>query len=138
MKKTFLLGIGAQKAGTTWLYQYLSEHPNCDFTLGKEYHALNWFYAPATAISLQHTIPKIEALETYLDVLRDLEKNSLGPTEMIIAGNLKKLIAFFRNCLAFRETQQLYLDHFAETATQDPERFVVGDITPAYTNRPRF
>ncbi|KAA6187849.1 glycosyltransferase [Thiohalocapsa marina] len=32
------LGIGAQKAGTTWLYQHLSRHPQIAFPAGKEVH----------------------------------------------------------------------------------------------------
>ncbi len=32
------LGIGAQKAGTTWLYQMLREHPEIAFPAGKEVH----------------------------------------------------------------------------------------------------
>ncbi len=32
------LGIGAQKAGTTWLYEQLSRHPQLAFPLGKEAH----------------------------------------------------------------------------------------------------
>jgi len=32
------LGIGAQKAGTTWLYEMLSKHPEIEFPGGKEMH----------------------------------------------------------------------------------------------------
>lgn len=32
------LGIGAQKAGTTWLYEHLSKHPDIGFPGGKEVH----------------------------------------------------------------------------------------------------
>ncbi|HUM93585.1 MAG TPA: sulfotransferase [Candidatus Competibacter sp.] len=32
------LGIGAQKAGTTWLYEHASRHPQLAFPLGKEAH----------------------------------------------------------------------------------------------------
>lgn len=32
------LGIGAQKAGTTWLYEWLSRHPAITFPAGKEVH----------------------------------------------------------------------------------------------------
>jgi hypothetical protein len=32
------LGIGAQKAGTTWLYEQLNRHPQLAFPLGKEAH----------------------------------------------------------------------------------------------------
>ena len=32
------LGIGAQKAATTWIYQQLSRHPQISFPAGKEVH----------------------------------------------------------------------------------------------------
>ncbi len=35
------LGIGAQKAGTTWLYEKLRIHPDIDFPAGKEVHFWN-------------------------------------------------------------------------------------------------
>lgn len=35
------LGIGAQKAGTTWLYEQLRQHPQITFPLGKEAHFWN-------------------------------------------------------------------------------------------------
>ena len=35
------LGIGAQKAGTTWLYEQLRQHPQLAFPLGKEAHFWN-------------------------------------------------------------------------------------------------
>src|SRR5690606_23280995 len=35
------LGIGAQKAGTTWLYRQLSRHPRVRFPGGKEVHFWN-------------------------------------------------------------------------------------------------
>lgn len=35
------LGIGAQKAGTTWLYEQLCHHPQLAFPLGKEAHFWN-------------------------------------------------------------------------------------------------
>jgi len=46
------LGIGAQKAGTTWLYEMLCQHPEITFPAGKEIHywnvryrteSLNWY-----------------------------------------------------------------------------------------------
>jgi hypothetical protein len=38
MKKYFVLGVGAQKSGTTWLYRYLSNNENVNFGALKEYH----------------------------------------------------------------------------------------------------
>jgi hypothetical protein len=36
--RTFLLGVGAQKAGTTWLHQTLAAVPKVNFGVRKEYH----------------------------------------------------------------------------------------------------
>lgn len=43
---TFILGMGAQKAGTSWLHSYFRNVP--DFSLGfqKEYHILDALYVP--------------------------------------------------------------------------------------------
>ncbi|MCC7276142.1 MAG: sulfotransferase [Alphaproteobacteria bacterium] len=36
------LGIGAQKAGTSWLFEMLSHHPGIAFPAGKEVHFWDW------------------------------------------------------------------------------------------------
>lgn len=38
MTGTFLLGLGAQKAGTAWMHRYLESSPQCDPGFRKEYH----------------------------------------------------------------------------------------------------
>lgn len=35
---TFLMGVGATKAGTSWLYRYLAGHPDCHLRSIKELH----------------------------------------------------------------------------------------------------
>ncbi|MAI29328.1 MAG: hypothetical protein CMP38_03870 [Rickettsiales bacterium] len=40
-EKTFILGIGAPKAGTTWLYEYIQNDPKANFGQMKEYHYWN-------------------------------------------------------------------------------------------------
>lgn len=37
-RPTFLLGVGAQKAGTAWMHRYLQSSPQCDPGFRKEYH----------------------------------------------------------------------------------------------------
>ena len=44
MKKTFILGVGAQKSGTSWLYRYLSTQQNSNFGALKEYHIWDALY----------------------------------------------------------------------------------------------
>jgi len=38
MHKTFLLGVGAQRSGTRWIYSYLRNSPGAAFGSGKEWH----------------------------------------------------------------------------------------------------
>jgi hypothetical protein len=40
-KRTFVLGVGAQKAGTTWLHQYLNSFEEVHMGAAKEYHIWN-------------------------------------------------------------------------------------------------
>ncbi|MCF3935978.1 sulfotransferase [Acuticoccus sp. M5D2P5] len=44
MKPTFIFGIGAQKAGTTWLHDQLRRHPRFAFPFHKELHVFNVRY----------------------------------------------------------------------------------------------
>ncbi|MGH8559912.1 MAG: sulfotransferase [Methylococcales bacterium] len=38
------LGVGAQKAGTTWLFRQMEQHPSLGFPLGKEAHFWNMLH----------------------------------------------------------------------------------------------
>lgn len=53
------LGIGAQKAGTTWLYAQLAKHPEVSFPGGKEVHFWNKQY--------HHGIPWYQSLFAIAD-----------------------------------------------------------------------
>jgi len=44
------LGIGAQKCGTSWLYENLSRHPDISFPAGKEVH----FWDVSRSVGLDH------------------------------------------------------------------------------------
>lgn len=44
MKKCFVLGVGAQKCGTSWLHGYLSNNINANFGALKEYHIWDALY----------------------------------------------------------------------------------------------
>ena len=45
----FLLGVGAQKAGTSWLHQQLGARLDTDFGFLKEYHIFDALYHPEYA-----------------------------------------------------------------------------------------
>ena len=46
MTKTFLLGLGAQKCGTTWLYRTLNARKDVNMGFTKEYHILDAIHVP--------------------------------------------------------------------------------------------
>jgi len=50
MKKLFL-SVGAMKAGTTWLYAILKQHPSLYFTPEKELHFLSEYYLNSGVLS---------------------------------------------------------------------------------------
>lgn len=47
---TFLLGLGAQKAGTAWMHRYLESSPQCDPGFRKEYHVWDAVDLPSGAV----------------------------------------------------------------------------------------
>lgn len=46
MKPTFILGLGAQKSGTTWLHRYLNSFDCANFGVRKEYHVWDVKFMP--------------------------------------------------------------------------------------------
>jgi len=45
-KKTFLLGVGCQKGGTSWLHDYLAHMDQADMGFDKEYHVFDTVFYP--------------------------------------------------------------------------------------------
>lgn len=65
-QKLFILGVGAQKAGTTWLHRYLSADPAVAKGSMKEYHVWNALYETGDGV------PDLEAaLSGDKQVLRE-------------------------------------------------------------------
>jgi len=108
-EKTFLLGIGCQKGGTSWLHAYLSTHPQVDLGFAKEYHVFDYLF-----IEDQKT--SFEVLKTHPHVGRP-------------GSEAQRKLAFCRDV-------SRYFDYFAEIAARDGIR-VTGDITPAYAGLSR-
>jgi len=57
------LGIGAQKAGTTWLYQMLARHPAVSFPGGKEVHFWDLKYEAGIAAYKALFSPSVRTVE---------------------------------------------------------------------------
>lgn len=113
-EKTFLLGVGAQKAGTTWLHRYLDSFPETDLGELKEYHVWDALTVPA--------------MEYFL--LRPREEVSLR-------GGIRRV----RQRLGLRKPSlqermqrdpEAYFDYFAALLSRPGIR-LTADITPSYT-----
>ena len=110
-KKTFLLGVGCQKGGTTWLHDYLKRHPACNFGFAKEYHVFD-------ALDLQFC--KYFARSKFKTLDKAIRDQTLSSSHK----NLLKHIDFYRD-------SQNYYDYF-DYLQQKNRSGVVGDITPTY------
>jgi len=109
--KTFILGIGAQKAGTTWLYDYLRGHPNANMGFTKEYHIFDALY-------LQHSDFREHFLQQRIN---QLVNNQLSPKPTDIA-----LLKFLGNTT-------FYFKYFSSLVPSNTNKFITGDITPSYS-----
>lgn len=110
--KTFLLGVGAQKAGTTWLHDYLSHSPQADLGFTKEYHVFDSLTLPGST--------KFRKLITR-QAIKDLEDpHSIGTPRPSVTR------------AAFLYDQEIYFDYFAGLLKRDGIR-LTGDITPSYS-----
>lgn len=118
---TLLFGIGAAKAGTTWLYRYLAAHPEVRLPAVKELH---YFDTCETG--------KFDRQVTRMMRERKRRKDRLPTGDARLDKRLQREVWAYTGWLnVIREGQNdagylAYLNHGAEAAR------VVGDITPAY------
>ena len=123
--KTFLLGLGCQKGGTTWLHGYLSRHPQVASGFTKEYHVLDAHFRPARRAWQDARIAQTRALIGTLGRVPGLQR--------------RRRIAVLEGAAARYERQRWladdldrYVGYFAGLARENPEARAVYDITPSY------
>lgn len=109
--KTFVLGVGAQKAGTTWLHAYLNARRDANFGFCKEYHI--------------HDARTIEGLNPF----QPYEEGSwLGrrwrETALWAKPRTRRRLQFYRQ-------PENYYNYFQALLAQ-PDIAITGDITPSY------
>ena len=114
MEKTFLLGVGCQKGGTSWLHNYLSKHPNTNMGFAKEYHIFDALTIPACE---RHRDEK----SRYSFVFKDM-KYKLWPRRLL-GVKLRR---------EFYSDTGKYFDYFDRIAEPSDGVTLTGDITPSY------
>jgi len=113
LQNTFILGVGAQKAGTTWLYQYLKLSPHFNPGLMKEYHIWDALF--------------IDSCRKYLvKDNREPRFNNIDLSPIEISH--RKEISTLRGLIQADSIP--YEQYFAEL--MNGEFNSTGDVTPAY------
>lgn len=111
--KTFLLGLGAQKGGTTWLHRYLAGSPQYAGGYRKEYHVFD----SSDLESERWMRDRVLSMAA-----RELDKARLG--EPCEAAQLHRASMYANH--------EFYFDYFAGLLRKRPRFRVTGDMTPDY------
>ncbi len=75
--KRMLIGLGAQKAGTTWLSDYLARHPDVFMSPIKELHYFDLKYVPGIRpIQESHFITRMRHMASQVNTMDAVRDNS--------------------------------------------------------------
>ena len=128
MRVDFMM-IGAQKAGTSWLWQYLKRHPQCAIGEIKEYAIFN-------SVMMADTFPLRKRMR--LKRLSILATQRLTQLE---AGaepdDHTEFLALMDN-IALELDMTRYVPHFQDLLRRQPGTRLVADITPDTRGQVRF
>ena len=127
MTKTFILGVGAQKGGTTWLHRQLNDNNNIDLGFRKEYHVFDAIedYERNKAGKK----PKNGFRDKRINkILNSHKRGTLGRN--LAMGRKKSRYTSLE--LAFIDNVDNYFDYFDYLYLKNPDVDAVGDITPNY------
>lgn len=119
--------IGAQKAGTTWLYQYLSRSPEVHFPPAKEVH---YFDIETGQNTLSYDI-RLKALRQIVETL-EAQGNSPKQETLDRLENLVSLLSIHGGQTATDHAR--YIRYLCKGYAGQK---VIADITPAYAILPK-
>ena len=119
--KVFILGIGAQKAGTTWLHRYLTGRPGIFMPPDKELHYFDAVWRP--------DLVKVDG--RLIGQLKDLAEGVPAAAERVDAAIMTSLRSVVDR---LEGGQRAYADFFRKRVTIGHTHF--GEITPSYAMLP--
>lgn len=118
----FILGVGAQKAGTTWLFRYLNEHPDCAMGPVKE---MCFFSDPRIAVHSKFPMPR--SYKSLLQAAKILNnKGTLGT-------KASERVLGLLDAAASRLQPERYAEYYQRIVATNPSAKLIGDITPGYS-----
>ena len=117
----FLLGLGAQKAGTTWLYETLRTSSQIHFSRNKELHYFNVIAGKSDQVfDLRMNTVKTLAKELVS------ERGPKNRRNLRVLSELADLLSIYTDA---PEHHEAYLSYLTRGFRRQP---VICDITPAY------
>ena len=118
MEKNFILGVGCQKGGTSWLHSQLDKSNHTDFGFLKEYHVFDVLDVPECKFLLRRKLVKLAA-------------SIRNKGDLTSAPNYLKHLSFYQN-------PDNYYDYFDYLWYRGKGKITtVGDITPSYCALPK-
>lgn len=122
-----LYGVGATKAGTSWLYSYLHDHEDCHVSAVKELHYWDSF----DPIERDKQLVSLERRHQHLSALREqATRDKLGWQVRTTTRQIDAIEALHKVLGGDRQGDRLYRDLLLDGATDQTR--LVADITPAY------
>tara|TARA_B100000900_G_scaffold416051_1_gene448744 strand:- start:9985 stop:10857 length:873 start_codon:yes stop_codon:yes gene_type:complete len=118
MKKIFILGMGAQKAGTTWMHDYLDKYKETDFGFKKEYHVLDFKLKPFQKMGIN----RFFSLEDIKNYRKELINHKRDQIDHNLIGN------FLTTAMILHP--DLYFSYFNSLLKNEVR--ISGDFTPEH------
>ena len=124
MKKIFILGVGAQKAGTTWLHRQLIKSANFNFGHRKEYHVFD---------SIEKLNDPSREKGNYSILNNCISSIIDSHSNWTLGRNINKGQRRYQAIdLSFLDNIENYFEYFNYLYLKDETVQAVGDITPQY------
>jgi len=120
--KAFVVGLGAQKAGTTWLAEYLRQHPQFFIPLCKELHFFNIGSGDGKPDSQNRRFTKM-----FLTLAKAHETEP----EQLLNAEYFDILETLLDRLRLISEPHRYLEIFSKRVTAGHRAF--GEITPSYS-----
>lgn len=130
--KTFLLCVGAQKSGTTWLHDYLLGHPNADMGFMKEYHVLDALFLREAGMRRMYLQERIDRVVGYVEGL----SAPGGLFGLRKAPAMTPAVREDLRLLKFLGNPEHYFAYFQALVERSPQVWLTGDVTPSYSALP--
>ena len=117
-----MFGVGATKAGTTWLYEHLQSHPDCHLRAIKELHYFDMLESGRFG-------GQITATQRFAEKVAKRAEDRKGPGRQKSLSRMRDAadwMAVLERRAEDLDAYRAYLEHGKGEAT------LVADITPAY------